>query len=91
MSMFNPSWFSRAFNEKCDKLGVEPVMSRDCSTIKFVCPKIPDKKIQDEILNGIPEDFRSLIRAEWKEDLKSSTQGAIEIICSQLKMVKIIK
>lgn len=82
-----PSWFSREFNDKCAKLGIEPVMSRDGSAVRFVCPKLPDKKIQDEVLKDVPSEIKS----EWKEDMKSSTEGSIQIICEQLRSVGVLK
>ena len=81
-------WASPEFKAQCAKLGVEPIIERDSDVVRLVCAKIPEKKVQAEILKDAPVDE---IKFEWVEDLKDSTAGALRRAFNQLEMVRAIK
>ena len=75
--------------EVCKKLsakyGVEPVISPDGKVLRLVCPKIPDRKVQDEVGREIPAD----VKWEWDENMKVATESTLRMMFEQLGNVHI--
>jgi len=80
-----PLWLNSDFNKKCQTHGIEAVPSEE--GIRFVCPKIPAKSVQEDLVKELPAEMKY----KWVEDLKKSTISTLDMVFTQLKSSSLLK
>jgi hypothetical protein len=71
-------WFNQEFIRKCKEKGVEPIRN-GMGQLLLICPRIPPKEVQEEILAMVP----SAVSSGFVPSLSNTTKAMIGLLLAQ--------